>query len=36
MAYQRRMDDDPIMFALKDEASIVALYLTGVILVGAM
>jgi 4-hydroxybenzoate polyprenyltransferase len=36
MAYRRHMDDDPIVFALKDRNSILAFSLMGAILIGAI
>jgi hypothetical protein len=35
MAHRRLMDDDPILFALKDWNSLAALALVGVIMIGA-
>jgi hypothetical protein len=36
IAHRRQMDDDPVIFALRDRNSYVALGLIGLILVGAM
>jgi len=35
MAHRRLMDDDPIVFALRDRNSYIALGLIGLILIGA-